>query len=72
MKKLITFSICLFAILGFAKADNDKPISWNELPQKSQEFIKKYFPKNEVSFAKMENEIWDKTYEVVFTNGEKI
>ena len=72
MKKLITFSICLFAILGFAKADNDKPISWNELPQKSLEFIKKYFPKNEVSFAKMENEIWDKTYEVVFTNGEKI
>lgn len=72
MKKLITLSVCLFALLGLAKADNDKPISLNELPQKSQKFIKQYFPKNEISYAKMEKEVWDKKYEVVFVNGEKI
>lgn len=72
MKKLITLSVCLFALLGLAKADNDKPISLNELPQKSQKFIKQYFPKNEISYAKVEKEVWDKKYEVVFVNGEKI
>lgn len=72
MKKLIILSVCLFALLGLAKADNDKPISLNELPQKSQKFIKQYFPKNEISYAKVEKEVWDKKYEVVFVNGEKI
>lgn len=71
MKQLITLTICMFALIGFAKADQDKPININELPQKAQEFIRQYFPKNEVSYAKMEKEFWDKKYEVVFVNGEK-
>lgn len=72
MKHIITLSICLFTLIGMAKADNDKPITVNELPKKSQEFIKQYFPKNEVSYAKLEKEMINKSYEVVFVNGEKI
>lgn len=72
MKKLITLTVCFFTLFGIAKADNDKPISISELPKKSLEFIQQYFPKKEVSYAKMEKDLWDKKYEVVFVNGEKI
>lgn len=72
MKRLITLTLCLFALLGIAKADDDKPITINELPQKAREFIKQYFSKNAVSYAKMEKDFWDKKYDVVFVNGDKI
>lgn len=72
MKKLLTIAICLFISFGITKADDDKPINVNELPQKAQVFIRQNFPKNEVSYAKMEKDFWDKKYEIVFVNGEKI
>lgn len=72
MKRLITLTLCFFTILGVAKADDDKPITVNELPKKAQEFITKFFPQKEISFAKMEKDLWEKKYDVVFTNGEKI
>lgn len=72
MKKLLTIAICLFISFGITKADDDKPINVNELSQKAQVFIRQNFPKNEVSYAKMEKDFWDKKYEIVFVNGEKI
>lgn len=72
MKQLMTLTVCLFALIGIAKADNDNPIQVNELPQKAQEFIKQNFPKNEVSYAKVEKEFMDKKFEVVFVNGDKV
>ena len=50
---------------GLAKADDDRAITVDQLPQKAQEFIQKYFPKNEISLAKMEKDFWEKKYEVV-------
>lgn len=72
MKRLMTLTLCLFALLGAVKADDDKPITVNELPQKAQEFIKQFFSQNEVSYAKMEKDLWEKKYDVVFINGEKV
>ena len=72
MKQLIALIICLFVFSGIAKSDNDKPISVNELPQKAQNFIQQFFPGNTVFYAKMEKDFLDKTYDVVFSNGEKI
>lgn len=72
MKKMITLTCCLLAFFSWAKADNDLPVTVNELPQKAQEFIKLYFPKQEVSFAKVEKDFWEKKYEIVFVSGEKI
>lgn len=71
MKKLITLFVCLFVLIGLTKADDDKPISFNELPNKSQEFIKQYFAGKDISLTKLEKDFWDKKYEVVFVNGEK-
>ena len=66
MKQIILLFACLFALQGLAKADDDRAITVDQLPQKAQEFIQKYFPKNEISLAKMEKDFWEKKYEVVF------
>ena len=68
MKQIILLFACLFALQGLAKADDDRAITVDQLPQKAQEFIQKYFPKNEISLAKMEKDFWEKKYEVVFVN----
>lgn len=34
MKKLMTLAVCLFAFIGLTKADDDKPITVEQLPQK--------------------------------------
>lgn len=72
MKKIITLFVCLIAFVGFSKADDDQPITVNQLPQKAQAFINQYFAKKEISLAKVEKDFWDKKYEVVFVNGDKL
>jgi len=72
MKRLMTLTFCLFLLTIITKADNDKPVTLQELPQKAQEFIKQVFPKKEISYAKLEKDLWEKKYDVVFTNGEKV
>ena len=71
MKKMILF-VCFVAVTALAYAGNDKPVQTNELPKKAQQFIKQHFTNVEVSYAKMENELFDKNYEVVFVDGRKI
>jgi hypothetical protein len=54
-------------------ADNDRIITVGELPAEAQNFIKKYFETNEVSYAKVEDKLFDrKNYEVVFVDGSKV
>lgn len=73
MKKLMILSAILFSLGIFsAKADNDRMITVNQLPQKSQEFVKQHFPNEKVAYAKFRQEFLDSKYEVVFTNSAKI
>lgn len=72
MKKVIALTICLFAFIGLTKADDDKPITVEQLPQKAQAFIQQYFKGKEISLAKLEKDMWNKKYEVVFVNGDKL
>lgn len=74
MKKYIIIAIAAIAALttGTAYADNDRPITVNQLPQASQEFIKKYFPNEKVAFAKEDSDLFGTTYDVVFTSGSKV
>lgn len=71
MKKLIFLFVCVFSI-QVALADNDKPISFNQLPQTAQKFVKQHFPKAKVAFVKMDTELFDKSYDVIFNNGDKL
>ena len=73
MKKLMIFALALLTFgVTAARADDDRPIEVNQLPEKSQQFIQKHFPKEKVSYAKMEKDFMDVTYEVVFTNSTKV
>ena len=71
MKKLILLLVCVLSI-QVTMADNDKPISFAQLPQTAQKFVKQHFPKAKIALTKMETELFDKSYDVVFTNGDKL
>ena len=72
MKKLVMMLVCMFAVHTMVMADNDKPIEVSQLPAKAQTFIKTYFKNHKVALAKMESGVFYKSYDVVFTNGEKV
>ena len=56
----------------YRQCRHDRPISVSELPEKAQQFIRQHFPNEKVSFAKMERELFDTTYEVIFTSSSKV
>ena len=72
MKKFFLAVASLFTFIGIASADNDRIISFEQLPAKSQEFIKKYFPDEKVSYVKEESDFMELSYEVVFAQGTKV
>ena len=74
MKKLtiIFASLALMASSVSAFAGNDRIITVAELPAASQQFIKAHFAGVEVSYAKVDEELFDKDYKVVFVNGSKV
>ncbi len=72
MKKLILLLFGAFAIHSAALADNDKAIPVNQLPQPAQQFIQTYFGDQKTALAKQETGLFEKSYEVVFANGDKI
>ena len=55
-----------------AFAGNDRPIAVGELPATAQQFIKAHFAGVEVSLSKVDEELFDKDYKVVFVNGAKV
>ncbi|MDR3061192.1 MAG: PepSY-like domain-containing protein [Dysgonamonadaceae bacterium] len=72
MKRIILSLAALIMAAGTALADNDKPITVDQLPATARQFISTYFSGVKVSLAKMDTEIFDKSYEVVFTDGNKV
>lgn len=67
---ILVLSLVIFSIP--AMADGDRPISVDKMPQKAQAFITKYFSGTSVAIAKQEGGIMDKSYDVVFKNGDKV
>lgn len=74
MKTLKVFMVALMAsaTIFIAKADNDKPISVDQLPANSREFIQTHFRGVDISYAKVEQELFDKSYEIFFVTGAKV
>ncbi len=71
MNKLFILLLCLISIPSITKADDDKPVTVNELPKETQAFIKKHFADTKISYAKIESDFFKKEYEVIFVNGQK-
>lgn len=76
MKRFLKVSIaallCLFVVSVNAVASNDKPIEVSQLPQAAQQILKKDFAKMKVALAKMESGLFDTSYDIIFTNGDKV
>ena len=74
MKKYTILLTALFvAFSAFpAFADNDRIITVEELPAPARQFVDTHFRGVEVSYAKVDEEWFDKEYKVVFVNGSKV
>lgn len=72
MKKMMFLFVSLFVMNLAVFADNDKPIQVTEMPKGAQSFVKSHFANQSVAVAKMETDFFDKTYDVIFTNGDKV
>lgn len=72
MKKLLLLFVSLLIAGGAARADNDKPIDFGQLPAKAQTFVKTHFADRTVALTKMESGLFYKSYDVVFSTGEKV
>ncbi len=68
MKKLLLLIVCLFSFSAMSFADNDRPISFNQLPEKAKVFIKKHFQATEVQKTLSD----DDSYEVRLKGGMKV
>ena len=72
MKKLFLVLVSVFALSVTVMAIEDKPVTVDKMPNKAQQFIKKYFGSHQVAIAKMETDFLSKSYDVIFTNGDKV
>lgn len=73
MKKLflLAISAIIFSV-STAKADNDRVITKEKLPAPAQKFINEHFTSLKISYVKEERDLFDRNYEVVFTDGTKV
>lgn len=75
MKRIILLAItALTMTFTFtAKADNSKPVRFENLPENSQKFVHTHFKGTEISYIKQESDffLW-KSYDLFFVNGSKI
>lgn len=72
MKKYL-ISMLLLATTSFPTwADKDMPIQFDQLPSNAQAFITQHYNSANISFAKVDVDIFEKSYDVVFTDGVKI
>ena len=72
MKKFAFLFLSLLMVNVVVWASNDKPIQVSEMPKMAQQFIQQHFANQSVAVAKMETDFLDKTYDVIFTNGDKV
>ena len=70
--RIILAGILLSAWTLPAAAGNDRPIVVGELPAAAREFLRTHFDGLEVSYAKVDEDFFDKEYKVVFVNGAKV
>lgn len=75
MKKnrLMIAAASLFVVLFLSSCkDEYTKISFTDLPYESQVFLNTHFPNEVVSHIMKDSEIFDKSYEVFFTDGDNV
>ncbi len=73
MKKILFVFAAIFTFgVSNVSADNDKLVTKSELPVQSQQFINDYFAGVELTYAKLERDFFERSYEVVLADGTKL
>ena len=72
MKKLLAIVMAMFVCVAVVKADNEGPVTVNELPATAQTFINTHFKDKKVALAKKETGFFELSYDVIFTDGNKL
>ena len=72
MRKFFLIVAVVFMSLGVACANTDRPVNVADMPQKAQQFIKKYFSQVGVTYATEDRDVISKDYEVMFADGSKV
>lgn len=72
MKKLLAIVMAMFVCVAAVKADNEVPVTVNELPATAQTFINTHFKDKKVALAKKETGFFELSYDVIFTDGNKL
>lgn len=73
MRKFIFVTLGLLTMCATTlRADNERAIAVNQLPAAAQEFVKQHFADRKIALAKVETEIFSKSYEVFFADGDHI
>ncbi len=65
-------SICTLSASAATLTSDDKPIQYSQLPKAAQLFVKKHFADRKVAVTKMDKDLFDRDYTVIFSTGEKI
>ena len=73
MKKILFALVAIFTLgISTASADNDKLVNKSELPVQAQRFIDDNFAGIKLTYAKLERDFLDRSYEVVLADGTKL
>lgn len=71
MKKILVLLAGIFAFVGISKAD-DRPVTYDQLPAAAKIFIKKHFPKANLVYATVDDDLIRPDFEVRLDNGFEI
>lgn len=71
-EKIIYPTFCLISIPFILKADDEKPIAVNDLPQEALIFIKTHFTDIKISYAKVESDFLRKSTKSYSSMGKKL
>ena len=73
MKRLISLLVAVLALTSFTlSAGNDKPITYEQLPQKARTLLETHFASEKVAFLKMESKLFKTEYKVMLVSGNEI
>lgn len=72
MKKTMFILACALALAIGVKADDYRPITREQLPEKAQAFLATYFPNSKTSLIRKDIEITELSYDLIFVDGCKV
>lgn len=70
--KFLMIAIIAFTTVLTARADNDRPVTVDQLPAAAQKFIQTYFTDVKVSYATVEEGYFGNSYDVNFMGGAEV